>query len=61
MPDRGMISYKLTLYSGGMAIRTWNTKGQVEKHGHSEGYYFVDIATGKMVRVSGTVAIEQLP
>ena len=26
-----------------------------------DGYYFVDIATGKLVRVSGTVAIEQLP
>ena len=59
-PDR-VVSYKLTLYSGGFAVKTWNAKGQVQCDFHPDSYYFVDIATGKLVRVAGTVVIEQLP
>ena len=60
-PGRIMSNYKLTLYSGGLAVKTWNTKGQVESESRSDGYYFVDIATGKIVEVAGTIVIEQLP
>ena len=42
-----MSSYKLTLYSGGVAVKTWNTKGQVESESRSDGYDFVDISTGQ--------------
>jgi hypothetical protein len=56
-----MTDYKVTLYSGGQAVRTWNTKGEVLSEEKSDGYYFVDKATGKRVEVSGSILIEEAP
>jgi len=51
--------HKITFYSGGVAVRTWHTSGYVQNEEHSDGYYFQDDATGKLVTLSGEVVIEQ--
>lgn len=51
--------HRITLYSGTLAVRTWVTTGSVENEEKSDGYYFQDDATKKLVRVSGSVVIEQ--
>lgn len=40
-------------------IVTYHSTGKVISEEHSDGYYFTDKATGKLVEVSGTVIIEQ--
>jgi hypothetical protein len=49
----------VTLYSGGKAVRQWVATGQVSNEAHSDGYYFMDETTGKLVRISGVVVIER--
>ncbi len=39
-------------YSGGKLIYSGSTTGKIENEGHSDGYYFTDIA-GEYVEVSG--------
>lgn len=51
--------HKITLYSGGVAVRTWHSSGAISNEEHSDGYYFMDDATGKLVTISGQVVIEQ--
>jgi hypothetical protein len=51
--------HKITLYSGGVAVRVWHSTGYVKNEEHSDGYYFQDDATGRLVTVSGEVVIEQ--
>jgi hypothetical protein len=51
--------HKITLYSGGVAVRTWHSSGAINNEEHSDGYYFMDDTTGKLIRVSGSVVIEQ--
>ena len=40
-------------------VITYHSTGKVISEQHSDGYYFNDAATGKLVEVSGTVIIEQ--
>jgi hypothetical protein len=51
--------HKITFYSGGIAVRVWHTSGYVQNEEKSDGYYFQDDATGKLVTISGEVVIEQ--
>jgi hypothetical protein len=52
-------SHIITLYGcDGKAIRTWESTGSVSNEEHSDGYYFEDAATNKLVEVGGTVVIE---
>lgn len=51
--------HKITLYSGGVAVRVWHSSGIISNEERSDGYYFMDDATGKLVCVSGQVVIEQ--
>ena len=51
--------HRITLYSGTMAVRSWVSSGTIENEEKSDGYYFQDDATGKLVRVSGSIVIEQ--
>jgi hypothetical protein len=51
--------HKITLYSGGIAVRTWHSSGAINNEEHSDGYYFMDDSTGKLIRVSGQIVIEQ--
>lgn len=41
----------------GHVIQQWVTTGKIENESNSNGYYFKDDATGKMVMVDGTVVI----
>lgn len=56
-----MYNYKVTLYSGGQVVGSWETKGVPNNEEHSDGFYFVDRKSGKLIRISGTVIIEQIP
>lgn len=51
--------FRVTLYSGGEAIRSWESTGKVLSEQGSDGYYFTDSKTNKLVRVSGDLVIEQ--
>ena len=40
-------------------VITYHSTGKVESESHSDGYYFTNAATGKLIEVSGNVIIEQ--
>ena len=40
-------------------VITYHSTGKVISEEKSDGYYFTDKATGKLIEVSGTVIIEQ--
>ncbi len=51
-------NYTATVWSGGKAVRTYEVKnGFINTEVDSDGYFF--FIDGKLVRVSGTVTIEQ--
>jgi hypothetical protein len=48
----------IKLYSAsGSIIGSWESTGSVSNEGHSDGWYFEDVKTGKLVEISGTVII----
>ena len=50
--------YTVTVYSCGTAVRTYDVKnGFINTEQNSDGYYWIQ--DGKLIRVSGTVIIEQ--
>lgn len=51
-------SQHVSLYSGGQLVREWKTKGRALAENGSDGWFFKDAATGKLIRVSGDVVIE---
>lgn len=51
--------FKVTLYSGGEPVRSWTSTGKVLTEQESDGWYFTDADTGKLVRLSGDVVVEQ--
>jgi hypothetical protein len=52
--------HRITLYSGGKQVGQWTSTGAISNEEHSDGFYFKDDATNKIVRLSGTAVIEQL-
>jgi hypothetical protein len=40
-------------------IITYNSIGKVQSESSSDGYYFLDAKTGKLIEVSGNIIIEQ--
>lgn len=51
-------NYTVTVWSGDKAVRTYEVKnGYVNTEVNSDGWFF--FVDGKLVRVSGTVTIEQ--
>jgi len=50
--------HKVTMYNGGVLVREWISSGKVESMSQSDGWQFMDKATGKLVRVGGDVIIE---
>lgn len=51
-------NYVVTVWSGGNAVRTYEVKdGFINAEKESDGWFFMH--NGKLVRVSGTVTIEQ--
>jgi hypothetical protein len=49
--------HHITQYSGGVIVGEWISNGRVFSEEHSDGYYFEDKATGKVVEVSGNIQI----
>lgn len=52
--------FKVEMYSGGKLVRTWTSTGKVSNEENTDGYYFKDKATGKLIEVSGDVVITKL-
>lgn len=50
--------HRVTLFSGGQKVGEWVTSGMVKNEEHSDGYYFNDDRTNRLISVSGTVLIE---
>jgi hypothetical protein len=51
-------TFKVTLYSGGVAVRTWEVDGYISSETQTDGYFFdVD---GQLVRITGDIVIEQI-
>jgi len=49
----------ITLYGcNGNIIKTWESTGSVSNETNSDGWYFEDVATGKLVEITGTIIIE---
>lgn len=49
----------ITLYGcDGKIIKQWTSTGKIATVSNSDGWEFKDAATGKFIRVSGTVVIE---
>ena len=45
----------------GTVIRSWISTGKVRSEQNSDGYYFMDKATGLLVEVTGNIIITQIP
>lgn len=48
----------ITLYgASGNVIQTWTSTGSVSNEKSSDGWYFEDAVTGKLVEITGTIII----
>ena len=45
----------------GTVTRSWISTGKVRSEQKSDGYYFMDKATGLLVEVTGNIIITQIP
>ena len=45
----------------GAVARSWISTGKVQSGASTEGYYFIDKATGLLVEVKGSIIITQIP
>ena len=45
----------------GTVARSWISTGKVQSGASTEGYYFIDKATGLLVEVTGSIIISQIP
>jgi hypothetical protein len=52
--------YKVEMYSGGQMVRSWTSSGKVHSEEGSDGYFFNDKASGKLIEVTGDIVITQL-
>ena len=52
--------YKIEVLNGGQIIRTYTSSGKISSEHNSDGYYFNDEATNKLIEVSGDVIITEL-
>lgn len=53
-------SQHVILYAcDGHIIGQWDTNGTIHNEEYSDGFYFTDKATGKLVRLTGTTVVTQ--
>ena len=53
--------FEVTLYAcDGSVIKQWTSTGKVKSEETSDGYYFTDKASGRLIEVTGTLVIEIL-
>ena len=51
--------HKISVYSGGVLVKEYHSVGKVFTEEGSDGWYFMDKSSNKLVRVAGTVVVEQ--
>ena len=51
--------YNISVYSGGQKIKEFISSGKVLTEKESDGWFFMNKETGKLVRISGTVIVEE--
>ena len=51
--------HRIIVYSGGIAVATYESTGNVSNESSSDGWYFKDKASGKLIEVAGTLVILQ--
>lgn len=51
--------YAVSVYSGGEKVREFTSSGKVLTEEKSDGWFFTNKETGKLVRISGTVIVEE--
>lgn len=51
--------HRVEVYSGGKLVKTYRSLGRVLAEEGSDGWYFEDSVSRKLVHVAGTVVIEQ--
>lgn len=49
--------HHVELWSGGKMVKEWTSTGKVLTEDSSDGYYFRDHDTGRLVRVTGDLVI----
>jgi len=52
--------HKIELWSGGKKVQEWTSTGKVMSESNSDGYFFCDKTTKKLVRVTGDLVITAL-
>ncbi len=53
--------FRATLHAcDGSVMREWTSSGKVRSEETSDGYYFMDQASGRLIEVTGTLIIEKL-
>jgi len=52
--------FSVEMYSGGELVRSWTSSGKVNSEQGSDGYYFKDKHTGKLVEVAGDIVITNI-
>ena len=53
-------TFHVEMYSGGKLVREWTSTGKVQSEGDSDGYFFMDSKTNKLVEVSGDVVVTRI-
>jgi hypothetical protein len=51
--------HHIVMYSGGQKVGEWYATGNVSNESQSDGWYFRDEKTGKLVEVTGQIVITQ--
>lgn len=51
--------HRVTVWSGGKPVAVFHSTGNISNEDKSDGWYFEDASTHKLVEVTGTIIIEQ--
>ena len=52
--------HSVEMYSGGKLVREWTSDGKVGNESNSDGYFFMDKESRKLIEVSGDVVVTRL-
>lgn len=52
--------FKIEVYSGGIKVKEYISTGKVSTEKDSDGYYFLEKSTGKLIEVAGDIIITEL-
>lgn len=53
-------AFRITVWSGGKPVKEYISRGKVHTESESDGWYFSDKETGALIRISGTVTMEEI-